>query len=234
MARDLERLPAVSVRSVSTVLRVAILATLIAGMAILARTTELGAVLDDATRSLGDMADRPWAPFAYIALYAVCITFGLPGTLVTLIGGVAFGLSKGFLINMTGAVLGSAGAFLLARTVGREVVTRLLGKHLARLDGLEDRRTTFMTTLRLRLMPIVPFNMVNFAAGLTKAKLRPFLAGTALGIVPSTFLFTYFATALVAGGQARADAVVPLTVALGGMLLLGLLPSIVKFVKRRV
>lgn len=220
-------------RAVSTVVRVAILATLIAGTAILARTTSLGVVLEDTTRALGEMADRPWAPFAYIALYAVCITFGLPGTLVTLIGGVAFGLGKGFLINMTGAVLGSAGAFLVARTIGREVVMRLLGRHLSRLDGLEDRRTTFITTLRLRLMPIVPFNAVNFAAGLTRAKLRPFLAGTALGIIPSTFLFTYFATALVSGGEARAEAVVPLTLALGGMLLLGLLPSIVKFVKNR-
>lgn len=219
-------------RSLSTVLRIALLATLVLGTALLARTTSLGPAMDDATRSLGEMADRPWAPFAYVALYAICITLGLPGTLLTLIGGVAFGLGRGFLVNMTGAVLGSAGAFIVARTIGRDVVMRLLGRHLARLDGLEDRRTTFITTLRLRLMPIVPFNAVNFAAGLTKARLRPFVAGTALGIVPSTFIFTYFATALVAGGQARADALVPITVALGGMLLLGLVPSIVKLVKK--
>ena len=219
-------------RSLSTILRIALLATLLAGTAILARTTSLGATIDDATRALGEMADRPWAPFAYVALYALCITVGLPGTLLTLIGGVAFGLGRGFLVNMSGALLGSAGAFLVARTIGRDVVTRLLGKHLARLDGLEGRRTTFLTTLRLRLMPIVPFNAVNFAAGLTKAQLRPFLAGTALGIIPSTFIFTYFATALVAGGDARADALVPITLALGGMLLLGLIPSIVKLVKK--
>jgi uncharacterized membrane protein YdjX (TVP38/TMEM64 family) len=219
--------------SVFAALRIGLLVFMAAGVAILARTTSLGPAVEDFARSLGELADRPWAPFAYVAIYAVGVGIGLPGTLFSLIGGVAFGLARGFAINMTGATIGASIGFVLGRTLGREVLERLLHRHLSRLQTLETGRTAFRFFLRLRLTPLVPFSVLNFAAGVTRSRLGPFLGGTALGIVPSTFLVTFFATALVKGGEARAGALLPLTLATLGLFVLSMLPTIVRYIRKR-
>jgi uncharacterized membrane protein YdjX (TVP38/TMEM64 family) len=203
------------------------------GVAVLARTTPLGDELAETARSLAGVADEPWAPFAYVALYALAVTIGLPGTALTLIGGAAFGLWGGLAINLVGAILGAAGAFLLARTIGRSLAERVFGRHLARIGSLEDDRRALRFWLRLRLIPIVPYNATNFAAGITRTRLASFLIGSAVGIVPSTFLFTYFATALVAGGEARSGALVPILLSLAGLGVLSLIPTIVRLLRRR-
>ncbi|WP_433202519.1 TVP38/TMEM64 family protein [Dactylosporangium sp. CS-047395] len=127
-----------------------------------------------------------WAPPAFSALYAAVSLSPLPKTVFTLAAGALFGLAPGLLIVVAGAMLGAVAAFYLGRLLGRDTVRWLTGGRLDRLDPLLTGRRGFRTVLVARLIPIVPFTAVNYVAGLTTVRLRDFIAGTALGILPAT------------------------------------------------
>jgi uncharacterized membrane protein YdjX (TVP38/TMEM64 family) len=142
--------------------------------------------------------DVPALPVLFVLGYAIATVFGLPGTVFTLAGGATFGTLLGSLLNWAGATLGALGAYALARLLGGDAVRRLLGRHASALDTLTSK-ADFAALFRLRLIPIVPFNALNFAAGLAPAPFRAYALSTALGIIPGTVVYTYFADSLVAG-----------------------------------
>ncbi len=164
--------------------------------------------------------DVPYAAIVFVLVYVVVATIGLPGLPLTLAGGAIFGVGAGIALTWFGATLGATGAYLLARTLGGDALRRLLG---TRADGL-DRMLgdgAFLTMLRLRLIPVVPFNALNFGAGLAGVRLTPYVAATAIGILPGTSVYTYFADSLLAGSDgARQTAFI--RVAIAGVLLLAL------------
>jgi uncharacterized membrane protein YdjX (TVP38/TMEM64 family) len=164
--------------------------------------------------------EAPWAAPAFVAIYAVVAAFGLPGTPLTLAGGAIFGALAGTGLNWLGAMLGSTGAFLIAKFVGGNAIRSLLGRHGAKLDKLSGEHA-FTGLLRLRLIPVVPFNVLNFGAGLAGMKLRDYVAATALGILPGTAVYTYFADALIAGVDGARQAAF-VRVAVAGALLVAL------------
>ncbi|MEO7713153.1 MAG: TVP38/TMEM64 family protein [Gemmatimonadaceae bacterium] len=164
----------------------------------------------------------------FVAAYAIVATFGLPATPFTLAGGAIFGTVLGSVLNWCGAVLGALGAFLLAKGLGRDAVRKLLGSKLAKLDGLVERGG-FATIFRLRLLPVVPFNLLSFAAGLAGVPLRAYLLGTALGIVPGTVVYTYFADSLIAGAEgASRAALVKVGVAAALLIAVSFAPALVR------
>lgn len=172
-----------------------------------------------------EVRELPFAPLLFVAFYAAIAAFGLPALALTLAGGAIFGLGWGTLLNWLGATLGALGGYLLARSLGRDAVARLLGAHAARLDRLATAHG-FGAILRLRLLPIVPFNALNFAAGVAGVPLRAYVLGTALGIVPGTFVYTYFADSLLAGAAgAREQALLRVAVAGALLVLLSFLPA---------
>lgn len=129
------------------------------------------------------------APAVYVVAYATLTVAMVPGALLTASGGVLFGIATGSLLTMLGATLGAVVAFLVARVSGRQAVDRLVAGRVARVDRwLGDRG--FMAVLTLRLVPLVPFNAANYAAGVTAIRLRDFAAGTAVGIVPGVVVYT--------------------------------------------
>jgi uncharacterized membrane protein YdjX (TVP38/TMEM64 family) len=214
---------------VTAAFRVGLLVAFLVGGFLLVRLTPLGAELEAAAHTIAARAEAPWAPPAFALLYAGAIALGAPGTLLTVIGGVAFGFARGLAVNFAGALLGATAAFFIGRFVARDAVLRLFGKHLARLPDLASGRAAFFAFLRLRLIPLVPFNGLNFAAGVTRAKLLPYLAGTALGIVPSTVAYTWFAAELAPGGSGadRARAMGSLALVLALACAAAILPSVV-------
>jgi uncharacterized membrane protein YdjX (TVP38/TMEM64 family) len=149
----------------------------------------------------GALQNRWWGPGAFLAIYALACLAALPATPFTLAGGVVFGVWKGTVLNVTGATLGAALAFLAARVLGREAVASLLKGKFKTLEGLDQKaqKSGFQIILNLRLLPVVPFNALNFGAGLTRIRFRDFLAGTALGIIPGAFVYTYSADAIASG-----------------------------------
>jgi len=136
---------------------------------------------------------------------------------LTLLGGAVFGFWWGALLNSLGANLGASAAFWLARRLGREGLRAWLGDRLASVDRLTEH-AGFAWLLRLRLIPVVPFNLLNFASGLTALPWTTYAGATALGIVPGTLVYTYFADALLQGSRDATRAAF-LRVAVAGVLL---------------
>lgn len=128
-------------------------------------------------------------PAVYVVAYATLTVALVPGALLTASGGVLFGIATGSLLTLLGATLGAVAAFLVARGSGRQAVDRLVAGRVARVDRwLGDRG--FVAVLTLRLVPLVPFNAANYAAGVTAIRLRDFAGGTAVGIVPGVVVYT--------------------------------------------
>jgi uncharacterized membrane protein YdjX (TVP38/TMEM64 family) len=140
-----------------------------------------------------------FAPLYYVATYAVATILFVPGAPLTLLGGVLFGPYFGALYTVIGATFGAVAAFAVGRFFGRKLLeTTLQSKRLGKLrhydEGLRERG--FLTTLILRLIPLFPFNALNYALGLTAVKPSAYAAATLLGIIPGTFAYTYFGDSL--------------------------------------
>ena len=131
-----------------------------------------------------------WAPVVYIAIYAVGVCLFLPGTLLTGLGAAIFGAYWGFLYVWIGAMMGASAAFFIGRTLGRDFAASLIGGKLKKYDDAIERNG-FATVLYLRLV-YFPFTPMNFGMGLTKVRFWDYVAGTGLGIIVGTFIFTFF------------------------------------------
>lgn len=136
------------------------------------------------------VADAGWlAPVAYIGVYAALTVAMVPGTILTLSGGLLFGVALGSALTVVGATLGAVAAYLVARATGRSLVDRLASGWVERVDAwLGARGLTAVVTLRL--IPLVPFNAANYAAGVTAIRLRDYVLGTVVGIVPGVVAYT--------------------------------------------
>jgi uncharacterized membrane protein YdjX (TVP38/TMEM64 family) len=131
-----------------------------------------------------------WAPVFFILVYAVGVCLFVPGTLLTALGAAIFGAYWGFLYVWIGAMAGSSAAFWIGRTLGREFAASMIGDRLRKYDDAVARNG-FATVLYLRLV-YFPFTPMNFGMGLTKVRFWDYFAGTGLGIIVGTFIFTFF------------------------------------------
>lgn len=170
---------------------------------------------------------------SFVVAYAVAVTFALPAAPLTLAGGALFGFWWGTLLNWSGATLGALLAYLFAGTLCGEPCRALLGRRAETLGQLAAERG-FMATLRLRLIPVVPFSLLNYAAAFAGVRGRDFALATALGIIPGTAIYTYFADALLGGaGEAGRDAFVRVAIAGALLLALSFVPALVQRRRRR-
>jgi len=131
-----------------------------------------------------------WAPVFFILVYAVGVCLFVPGTLLTALGAAIFGAYWGFLYVWIGAMIGASVAFWIGRTLGREFAASMVGDRLKKYDDAVARNG-LATVLYLRLV-YFPFTPMNFGMGLTKVRFRDYFAGTGLGILVGTFIFTFF------------------------------------------
>lgn len=137
-----------------------------------------------------------WAPVVFILGYAVCTVAFIPGSLLTMSGGILFGLVGGTAYVLVGATLGSTLAFLISRYVARGWIEKRLegNERFAVIDKAvagEGLKIVFL----LRLVPFFPFIWLNYGLGLTQVKLRDYvIAG--LGMAPGTFLYVYYGKAI--------------------------------------
>lgn len=214
-------------------LKLAALVALVGAVYAALHLTPAGAYLtrDGIADGIGWLRGAPWAPVVFVAVYATATALAVPGTVLTLAGGAVFGVFWGSIFNWIAANAGANAAFLLARVLGRDGARRLAGEDsaaLRRLDAAVEKRG-FLGLLALRLVPLAPFNVLNFGAGLTALRWPVYAAATAIGIVPGTVVYTFFADAILRGTQgASRDALLRLLLA--GVLLAGLaaLPAALK------
>lgn len=148
-----------------------------------------------------------WAPVAFVATYVVVVVCMLPAFLLTMVGGAVFGFAKGSMLVMTGAMLGATSAFLIGRYFARDQVARRVASNptltaIDRAVGEDGLKLVFL----IRLSPIFPFVLTNYALGVTRVRLRDFIIGT-LGFAP--IVLTYAAYGSASGGAPRADGSAP-------------------------
>ncbi len=136
-----------------------------------------------------DMAGL-WGPVVFMLIYTAGICLFVPGTVLTGLGAAIFGAYWGFIYVWVGAMLGASAAFLIGRTLGREFAASLIGDRLKKYDDAIERNG-FATVLYLRLV-YFPFTPMNFGMGLTRVRFWDYFAGTGLGIIVGTFIFTFF------------------------------------------
>lgn len=128
---------------------------------------------------------------AFIAIYVLATVLFLPGSVLTLGAGVVFGVLQGFLYVFLGASLGATGAFLIGRYLARGWVAQKLAtnpkfKAIDTAVGQAGFKIVFLT----RLSPVFPFNLLNYALGITGVTLKDYLLGF-VGMIPGTFLYVY-------------------------------------------
>ena len=146
--------------------------------------------------------------FIFIGAYAVTTVLLLPGLILTLGAGFAFGLWRGFLAVSAGSNLGAALAFLVARFLARDKVKAIVkgSEKFQRIDDAIGKQGAKLVFL-LRLGPAIPFNVSNYIYGLTGVKFWPYVLASWLGMMPGTFLYVSLgragkAAASAAGGGA--------------------------------
>src|SRR5688500_18255110 len=162
-----------------------------------------------------------WGPVVFIAGYAVAAVALLPGSVLTLAAGAIFGLLGGTAYVFVGAVIGSSLAFFVARYLARNAVERRLAGNprfaaVDRAIGREGRKIVFL----LRLSPVFPFNLLNYALGLTRVRFVDYLVAS-LGMLPGTLLYVYYGkvigdvAALASGAAVERDAAYWITLGVG-------------------
>ncbi|MCZ2836913.1 TVP38/TMEM64 family protein [Modestobacter sp. VKM Ac-2985] len=140
----------------------------------------------DAQQVRADVAAvGPAAPVLFVLVYAVASLAPVPKNVFSVAAGLLFGFVEGTGIVLLAALSGALAAFALGRALGREAVERMTGGRVARVDALLGRHG-LLAVLGVRLVPVLPFTAINYAAGLTAVRLRDYVLGTAVGIVPGT------------------------------------------------
>jgi len=143
------------------------------------------------------------APLLFILLYASATVLFAPGAILTVAGGALFGPLWGTLWNLIGATCGATLAFSIARYVGADWVAGRAGERMARLiRGVDEEGWRFVALVRL--VPLFPFNLVNYAFGLTRIRLSEYVLASFLCMAPGALAYTYlgYAGREAAAGQA--------------------------------
>jgi uncharacterized membrane protein YdjX (TVP38/TMEM64 family) len=156
-------------------------------------------------------------PLLFIPLGA-CLTVALfPGPLLAGASGLLFGTTLGTGVSIVSATLGATLAFCLSRWWAHDAVVSLAGPRVKALRVWIGRRG-FLSVLYARIAPGVPYNLVNYAAGLTPVLLRSFVAATAIGVAPRAFAYTALGGSLgdLGSPEALVAIAILVTMALGG------------------
>jgi len=143
------------------------------------------------TRGLG-----AWGPVFVAVFYVVACILFLPGSALTLGAGFLFGVPVGLLCAWTGATVGACAAFLVGRTLARDWVARRVTGN-AKFAAIDEAvgKEGFKIVFLLRLSPVFPFNLLNYALGLTKVSFKNYAIASMIGMLPGGLMYVYFGSA---------------------------------------
>jgi uncharacterized membrane protein YdjX (TVP38/TMEM64 family) len=169
-----------------------------------------------------------WGPALFMGAYIVATVLWLPGALLTLAGGALFGPVWGTFYSLTGATIGATAAFVITRSVASDWVKRRAGGWvLSLIDGVAKEGWRFVAFVRL--VPILPFNLLNYALGLTRIRLAHYVLASYVFMLPGALAYTYLG---YAGREAIAGADGVLEKGLAALALLAAVAFLPRFVRR--
>ena len=170
-------------------------------------------------------------PIVFMLIYIIGTVFFLPGSVLTLAGGALFGPVLGTFYNLTAATIGAMISFLAARYLAQDWVEQKTGGRLKQLkQGVEGEGWKFVAFVRL--VPLFPFNLLNYALGLTRIKFSHYSLATYLFMLPGAIAYTYLGYAgreAIAGG---AGLIQKIMLALALLAIVSFLPSLIGRLRR--
>jgi uncharacterized membrane protein YdjX (TVP38/TMEM64 family) len=134
-----------------------------------------------------------WSPMVFIVIFAVSTVLFVPGLPVTVLSGILFGAFWGTIYVVVGSTIGVSASFLIGRYLGRDFVKRMTEKNkkMAKLDNyIKEHGDTIL--IISRLIPLFPFNLQNYAYGITDIRFSTYFWYSLIFMIPGTFIYTSF------------------------------------------
>jgi uncharacterized membrane protein YdjX (TVP38/TMEM64 family) len=192
-----------------------------------------GDKLDTVRKVVGDLRALPYAPVMFGVACVLVVLLLLSTTAMSIVGGALFGM-RGLAITWAASLIGSAIAYWIGRKGGKGMAKRFFGRH--RLLERLRKDMSFWDIARLRVLPIAPFGLLSYLAGMSGVPLRLLIGATALAELPTMTAYVYAGTQLgraLSGGASARSALIVAAIVTGIAVLAAAVPSIVKFFARR-
>lgn len=143
----------------------------------------------------------PLAPIVYIVLFTFVPLTLFPDAVLAIAAGLVFGIVPGAVYTMIGAASGGTLAFLITRNIGHEAVLKKLESHSKISHMIEEKG--FLIVLIMRLIPLIPFDVISYAAGATNIKYKDYMLATLLGIIPGVTILVTMGDGLASPDQPK-------------------------------
>ena len=165
-----------------------LLSLLLISFMVFARVFDLGVRVDELREWILSLGT--WGPLVYLLIYVAAVVLAVPGTVITILAGVLFGSFVGVILVSLGSTLGASLAFLLARFIAREPIAAKFSQSakFKRLDRMTQDHGAIIVAIT-RLIPLFPFNLLNFGFGLTHVPFWTYVFWSWLCMLPWTILF---------------------------------------------
>ena len=187
-------------RHTTKVIKIIIILAVIAALMVAAQLLNLKQGFRDMLAWISGLGSL--GPLVFIALYILVCVLLLPGSIPTLGAGVVFGVVKGFIVVSVGSTLGATCAFLIGRYLVRDWISgKIAGNEKFKAIDEAVGRQGWKIVLLTRLSPIFPFNLLNYAFGLTKVSLKHYFFASWVGMIPGTVMYVYIGS--LAGDLAK-------------------------------
>ncbi len=181
-------------------IRIAILAVILGSASLIAWRLGYFGLLTNG--GLGRLMVRlrrvPWIGPLYVVGYGIIAALGIPLTPLILLAGALFGFVEGAFVAWIGLILGTSGAYWIARLIGGASVSRLLAGHEDVVERLHGRRG-FLALLRLRAIPLIPSILLDYAAGSARMDYLAYVGATMLGSLITTVIYAFLASRVATG-----------------------------------
>ena len=187
------------------------------------------AALRDFIQSFGKLA-----VLAYIIAYALNTVSIIPSiAALSLTAGLAFGEVWGALYLMIGAMIGTTATFMISRYFGRNLIEKMLKGKFKDLDK-KLANNGFMTILFFRVIPLVPYEVLNYAGGLSRIKFKDYFLATFLGLIPGVIVSAFFGGSLGEIKSFKDIFALKFLIAIGLMIGIIVVPAIYQIVRKRI
>ncbi len=164
----------------------------------------------------------------FVVAFGIGTSVGFPGLPFTVAAGVLFGTLVGSALSWIGTLIGATVGYWVARTVAHDTVVRWTARY-RRVDAAVAEARDFDGMLRLRLLPVLPLGTANFVGGLADAPFGSYIAATAIGVIPSIVIYTYFADSFLEGvAMRRSNALSSIVISSVLLILLSLAPKLTR------
>lgn len=186
----------------------------------------------DNVRAAVEQVRGTWyGPIVFILTYAIGCVLALPASVFVIAAGFIWGWLLGGVYSLIGSVLGACASYFVGRFIGEGLLQRF--GRIGQVVAKKVDHAGFKSMLILRNIPGIPFAVLNYGAGVAGVRFRDYFFATAIGVMPSMFVFTYCADALFNGSMSEGDAFKRLAIVCALMLTMILLPMLVKKLARK-